>query len=148
MAVQAATVGDIVRYNEVRTKWRLRSAIALTVAFWALLIGSAPASPWMEPSDNHAAHVLTANVADQLAVVSDHSHLGRDAAAGFPDTFATAVLPRATSVLAALGLALAVVAAWLYGGRAVFGTVRGPPGGPRTVTSGRQLLTRFCISRR
>ncbi|WP_234809826.1 hypothetical protein [Mycolicibacterium tusciae] len=141
-------MGDIVRYNEAPTKWRLRSVIALTVAFWALLIGGAPASPWTETSDNHAAHVLTATTADQLAVVSDHSHLGRDVAAKFPDTFATAVLPRATSVLVALGLALAVVAAWLYGGQGILGTVRGPPDGPKTVTSGRQLLACFCISRR
>ncbi|WP_245909095.1 hypothetical protein [Mycobacterium neglectum] len=86
-------------------------------------------------------------MADELAVVMDHPHLQR-AMATPPDTFAAAVLPRVTTVLVALGVAVAVVAAWLYGGHAVWATGRGPPRALAAPTSGRQLLARFCISRR
>ncbi|MDN4519688.1 MULTISPECIES: hypothetical protein [Mycolicibacterium] len=78
----------------------------------------------------------------------DHPHFQHASAAISPDTFATAVVPRVATVLVALGLAVAVAAAWLYRGHGIWAAVRGPPRGLGPVVSGRQLLARFCISRR
>jgi len=147
MAVQAATVGDIVRYKDAPTRKSLRSAIALTVAVWALLIGSEAALPWSQGPDDHGPHAVATALADEFAVVVDHPHVQQSVVLS-PDTFVTAVLPRVATVLVALGLAVAVAAAWMYGGHGIWATIRAPPGGLAPIVSGRDLLARFCISRR
>jgi len=148
MAVQAATVGDIVRYNDAPTRKRPQSALALAVVIWVLLIGSEVALPWSDGPDDHGPHAVATAASSEFAVVMDHLHFQQASATVSPDTFAIAVVPRVATVLVALGLAVAVVAAWLYRGYGIWATVRGPPRGLGPVASGRQLLAHFCISRR
>lgn len=148
MTVQAATVGDIVRYKDAPTRKPLQSAIALTVVFWVLLFGGEAALPWSQGSDDHAPHAVATSVSGEFADMMDHPHVQQSAVLS-PDTFAAAVVPRVTTILVALGLAVAVAAAWMYGGHGIWATlVRGPPRGRGPVASGRQLLARLCISRR
>jgi hypothetical protein len=141
-------VGDIVRYKDAPTKKRLQSAIALAVVYWVLLVVAEAALPWSEGPDDHAPHTVAAAVVDEFAGVMDHPHLQDGSTDVAPDTFATAVLPRIAPILAAVGLAIAVVAGWLYGGHGVWAMMRGPPRALTSVVSGRQLLVRFCIARR
>lgn len=149
MAVQAATVGDIVRYNDAPTRKRLRSALALAVVFWVLLIGSQAASLWSEGPDDHAPHAVATAAADEFAAVMDHPHFQEDSSVASPDSFVIARLPRGATTLVALGLVVAVVVVGLYGGGYLLSAaVRAPPPRLAPVTSGRQLLARFCISRR
>jgi hypothetical protein len=117
------------------------------VVFWVLLIGSEAALPWSQGPDDHAPHAVATAMADEFAVVVDHPHVQQSVVLS-PDTLATAVVPRVATILVALGLAVAVAAAWLYGGHGIWATVRGPPRGLGPVSSGRQRLSRFCISRR
>jgi len=147
-AVQAATVGDIVRYNDAPTRNQPQSALALAVVFWVLLIGSEAALLWSDGPDDHGPHAVATAVAGEFAVVMDHPHVQQASTALSHDTFATAVVPRVATVLVALVLVVAVAAAWLYRGHGIWATVRGPPRGPGPVASGRQRLSRFCISRR
>ncbi|WP_253946976.1 hypothetical protein [Mycolicibacterium rhodesiae] len=140
-------MGDIVRYKDAPTRKPLQSAIALAVVFWALLIGGEAALPWSQGPDDHAPHALATVVSDTFAVVVDHPHVQQSAVLS-PDTFVTAVLPRVATVLVALGLAVAVVAAWMYGGHGIWASMRGPPPGLAPIASGRDLLARICISRR
>ncbi|WP_233213461.1 hypothetical protein [Mycobacterium hubeiense] len=141
-------MGDIVRYNDAPTRKRLQPALALAVVFWVLLIGSEAALPWSDGPDDHGPHAVMTAVAGEFAVVMDHPHFQQASTTVSPDTFAAAVVPRVATVLVALGLVVAVAAAWLYRGHGIWATVRGPPRGLGPVASGRQLLARFCISRR
>lgn len=148
MAVQAATVGDIVRYDDASARKRLRLATALAVVFWLLLIGSKAALPWPEATDNHPPHAVATTMANEFAVVLDHPHVKQWSVTVSQDIFAAAVVPRITTVLVALGLVVAAVAAWMYAGHTVEATVRGPPRALALAPSGRQLLALVCISRR
>lgn len=150
MAVQAATVGDIVRYHDAPTRRRLRSAVTLAVVFWVLLVGSKAVLPWsggLDDNPPHAPHALVTTTADDFAAVMDHQHI-QDSVAWSPEILSAAVVPRIATPLVALGMFIAVAAAWLYGGHGIWAAVRGPPRGVGHVAPGRQLLTRFCISRR
>lgn len=115
--------------------------------FWVLLIGGEAALPWSQGPDDHGPHAVAKTVADEFAAVVDHPHVQRSVVLS-PDTSVVAVLPRVATILMALGLAVAVAAAWMYGGYAIRAMMRGPPPGPASVASGRDLLARICISRR
>jgi hypothetical protein len=141
-------VGDIVRYNDAPTSKRLQSALALAVVSWVLLLGGEAALPWSDGPHDHAPHTLAAAVPDEFAVVTDHPHVQQASPTVAPDASATAVVPRVATVFVAFGLAIAIVAAWMYRGHGLWTAVRGPPLGLASASSGRQLLARFCIARR
>ncbi|MBU8838855.1 hypothetical protein [Mycolicibacterium goodii] len=86
----------------------------------------------------------------QHAVASaglDHPHIQRDNSVAAPDVFATAVLPRAATMLVVLAIVVAVAAVWLWQIRAAAATQRAPPPLGVCPISGRALLVRFCIDR-
>jgi hypothetical protein len=146
---RAVTVGHIVRYDEARAGTRLRSAAALAVALWVVLI----AAQWELPlSDASAAHPHAAGAQSahsvEWAVITDHAHVQDGSTPAVPQTIAAAVLPRASIGLIALGLIAAVIVLAGSCARGVLATVRGPPRALVTVLSGQQVLTRFCIARR
>jgi hypothetical protein len=148
MAVEAATVGDIVRYNDAPTRTPLQSALALAVALWVLLISGEVALSWSDRPDDHPPHAVVTSVVDEFAAIMDHPHLQAARTALSPDNFAMAVAPRVATTLVALGLAVAAVALGTYCGHWVWATIRGPPPEVPIATPGRQLLARFCIARR
>jgi lipoprotein LpqS len=136
------------RYNDARTARRLRSAAALCVVCWMLVIGGEWGFLWPDAPSPHAHHaVATASITD-FAVVTEHPHLQDGSTPAPPEVFTAAVLPRATTALIALGLITAVVFLACSSGRGALPTMRGPPRALAPVLSGQQTLARFCVSRR
>lgn len=148
MLAGSATVGDIVSYNDVRPRWRLRCAAALAVVAWALVIVGDLGMPWSDSPDTHGPHPVASAAAHEVAAIVDHSHLQADPMLGSPDTFIAAVLPRGTTMLVALGLLAAVATTIALWASATLVPVRGPPPSVAASLAGRSLLTRLCIARR
>ena len=145
-AVQTATVGGTVRNNDAPL-WKRLSAIALTVVFSVVLIGGVATLPSSGSPEDHAPHAVATVVADQFASVMDHPHLANDSAPMSIDSVVIARVPRTAGATAALLLAVAVIAVGLLGGAWLWAVDRAPPCRRAPVTSGRQLLTRICITR-
>jgi lipoprotein LpqS len=148
MPPRAATVGNIVRYDDGRTRTRRRRTIALGVGILALAISVEWTLPWMDPPAAHAPHALAAASHAGFAVITDHPHMQDASTPAVPDKFTAAISPRATTTLMALGLITAVAILASCWGTGVWTAVRGPPNELACVLAGRQLLTRFCIARR
>lgn len=143
----AATVGDIVRYNDAALQTRWRPAVALALAFWVAVIGV----EWTLPSAQeppHGPHALVAGPHGEFAVPTDHPHLTNESTPVAPDTFAEAVLPRATITLVALALMAALATIAVFWRQASLPAIRGPPRRLAVPQSGRVILTRLCIARR
>ncbi|GAB3022870.1 hypothetical protein [Mycobacterium bourgelatii] len=117
-----------------------RTAVAAIVATW-LVLGMAGLHCGIPQ--------LAFGLGDQskaVVLTVDHDQAG-DGASACPAKFATAISPRATIALAALGLVavVGVIVAWAAfvvrpGGRS-------PPAESVLSVSGRDLLTRFCLAR-
>ncbi|KLO44703.1 hypothetical protein ABW17_08205 [Mycobacterium nebraskense] len=128
---------------------RLGFLIAVAAVAWVLAVDDqcelrGPGSP-----ASHPAHALVSSLGSEFAVVNvDHPHLWDGSSTQCPEAFATAVLPRSSTALVALGVVVAVVA--LAGWVAHRGVLAGrsPPGAPATPLAGQDLLTRFCLARR
>ena len=144
----AATVANIVRYNEAVSGTRVRAAIALALAFWVVVVATEWALPVTDATPAHGHHALSSALPTEHAVVIDHPHISDASTPLAPDTFAEAVLPRASTALVALGLIAAVAAVGLLWNHTTLAAVRGPPRPLATVLSGRVMLTRLCIARR
>lgn len=122
----------------------------LAVAFSLLVTGGAAVAPCPPAIDLHSVRSsggLAAAVGHIHCAVADHPHAD-DGLNFCPEEFATAVLPRSASTLAALAVVVGLAAAWMLRGFATRSTTRGPPATPAVVAPGRQLLIRFCIARR
>lgn len=122
--------------------------IALALAFWVLAVAAEWTLPVTDITPEHGPHALSSAAFNEHAVLTEHPHIGDASALLAPDTFAAAVLPRASTALAALGLITAVAAAVLLWRQTTLASVRGPPRPLSTVLSGRVMLTRLCIARR
>ena len=111
------------------------------------ILASAPGAP----VDHHIAvadhHISASGSLDHLAGVS-HDHIGTAPTQGLPDSWAEAVSPRIRTVLPALGLILAAAVLWTLSLKYRTPVGRGPPRAPLTVSPGRDVLARLCISRR
>jgi lipoprotein LpqS len=126
-----------------RSQWlspRLRSTVAVVVVAW-LLAGVAGAHcgfPRFESHPTRPSHSI--NI--------DHANLSDGSRSSCPANFATAVIPRSATSLAALGAVVAVVAIvgtlWVV----VAPAVRDPPSGLVYPFTGQAILTRFCVARR
>ena len=140
---------NIVRHRTVPQAAWSRSAItfsvvALIVAISAVLAGPVPG----DAPDRHEPHVLASTAQHAVASAGlDHPHIQRDNSVAAPDVFATAVLPRAATMLVVLAIVVAVAAVWLWQIRAAAATQRAPPPLGVCPISGRALLVRFCIDR-
>lgn len=145
----AATVGNIVRSFDANSVQRRRAFVAAFIAFWTVIVGAEWALPGVESAPAHGPHTVVAGAEGApMTVALDHAHFWQADNDLKPDTFAEAILPRATLSLSALGLAIvlaALPALWL---RAAFQPLRGPPRSARVVCNGRDLLVRLCIARR
>lgn len=96
----------------------------------------------------HAGHPLLASWGAEFAVSAHHAHMVDGSAhSHHPEQFATAVLPRSATTLAALAVVVTVVAALVILDCFVPGG-RGPPPALAPVVTGQDLLTRFCLARR
>jgi hypothetical protein len=138
---------DIVRFNDAR-RTRLRSLVAVMAAAWVLVVVTDSGLPWLELSAPHPPHATAASHWGEFAAVVDHPHLKENSVPESSKAFTAAVLPRASMGLVALGLIAAVVAICISFAQPVLPAMRGPPRAAGAVCTGRQVVTRFCISRR
>jgi lipoprotein LpqS len=115
---RAATVGNIVRYDDARTGKRLLSAVALAVASWVLVIAAECGVTWSDAPTAHAPHAVASAPGAEFAAILEHPHMQDGSVPAVPDILADAVVLRAITVLVALGLlAVVVVLAGSSGGR-------------------------------
>jgi hypothetical protein len=124
-------------------------AIAVAVAMWVLVIGG-HSELRSQSGAFHPAHALVSSLGREFAVNAEHPHLSNgSSAAHHHEAFASGVLPDSpATVVAALGVVVAAVAAVGLLWQQVMLAGRGPPRGPAAVLTGQGLLTRFCLSRR
>jgi lipoprotein LpqS len=125
-----------------------RSVMTVVVAV-SVLIGIAGCW-WVqsEPSESNPAHAFYASLSAELAVNADQSAADCVVSRACPQAFAMAVLPLSATALVALGTA--VVVTTIVGSIAHDAALarRGPPRGVAAALTGRDILTRFCLSRR
>lgn len=115
--------------------------------FLLLLVGhSAPLHP--ESHRPHHSHALLSTVGAEFAIDVDHPHLFNGSLTACHDVSATAVLPRIATTLVELGVAAAVVATLAALSSRAATSGRGPPHVVPPALAGRDLLTRFCLTRR
>lgn len=108
------------RVNDASRVPRLGLLIAVAVGAWVLAVGDqcelwGPGSP-----ASHSTHALVSSWGGDLSVDVAPPHLGCGASPACPEAFATAVLPRPSTALTALGVVVALAAAAITG---VFGVV-------------------------
>ncbi|MEN4448518.1 hypothetical protein ACJH6H_08960 [Mycobacterium sp. SMC-21] len=125
---------------------RWRAAILLLVALLGLGIGTQLGIKPAAATHPHAAPVLVAPGHTLPSVTAEHPHLRDNSIPSAPDLMIG--LPRSTSTLLALGLALAVCVAMVCWCALTPVTSRGPPRQVAAIHTGRAVLTRLCISRR
>jgi hypothetical protein len=117
------------------------------VAFVMLVSGTGWKLTEHEHPARHGPHALTSSIYTDFAAVVEHPHVQDGSVPIAPDTVADAALPRAVTLLAAIGL-IAVIgfafSSWATGASAV---IRGPPR-PGCSVAGQRLLLRLCIARR
>ncbi|KQH75123.1 hypothetical protein AO501_07455 [Mycobacterium gordonae] len=124
-----------------------RSVIAIAAVLW-LLVGGVGELQRSVTAATDTAHTAAASLGKAVAVNADHTRVDRGSSSEWPKVFATAVDPRWTTTLVALGmLALVGTVAALFADRVV-PAGRGPPCGFTTARTGQDVLTRFCLSRR
>ncbi len=92
-------------------------------------------------------HVSATGHLDHLASV-DHDHIESAATPSAPDAFADALLPRLRTALTALGLVFVVGLLWRWSPQHTILVGRDPPRTQLSVSPGRDVLSRLCISRR
>ncbi|WP_395308850.1 hypothetical protein V4U86_26645 [Mycobacterium sp. AMU20-3851] len=124
--------------------------MAAAIAFWIAIVGAESALVGMQSApDPHGPHALIAHGADASVLVAvEHPHVSRGGAPLAPDTFAEAVLPRATMTLLVLALVAFLVGVPLLWRHRVTAAPRGPPRARSHTLSGRDVLAQFCIARR
>ncbi len=125
---------------------RWRAATLLLVALLGLAIGTQLGSKPATTAHAHAAPVLVAPGHTLPSVTAEHPHLRDNSIPSAPDLMIG--LPRSTSNLLALGLAVAVCVAMVCWCALTPVTSRGPPRPAAAIHTGRAVLTRLCISRR
>lgn len=137
------------RYFDANSVQRRRAFVAAFVAFWTVIVGAEWALPGVESAIAHAPHTVVAGAGGApMTVALDHAHVWQADKDLKPDTFAEAILPRATISLSALGLAVVLAALPVLWLRAALQPLRGPPRTARVMCNGRVLLVRLCIARR
>lgn len=155
MPRSAATVGVIVKPPGTIPKTPARALIALAVVFWLAAAGGLWDQSRTDIGPAHGPHALGSDWPAEVGSLADHEHPvvshphaqdGSNTAA--PENAGAAVMRRASTGLAALGLvvvALIVAPLWCQQRRV---SVRGPPRGGALLFSDRAILTRLCIARR
>ncbi|OSC39626.1 hypothetical protein [Mycobacterium decipiens] len=125
----------------------MRSAI-VAVALALLVVTAQCWLPQLHRHVAHPNHPLTTSVGGEFIINTDHAHIVDNSTPPCPQQFATAVLPRSATpvfpsdAVAAAGGITAVLS------HLVVPAGRGPPPALRSVRTGQDLLTRFCLARR
>ena len=134
----------------VRPTHPVRSVFVVAAVMWGLVAVGAHGGLLSEHHHAaHPAHSLLTSVGAEFAVDVGHTHLADGSGSSHhPEHFASAVLPRSATALAALGVVVAVLAVIGVLGGCVVSAGRGPPSGLALVITGRDRLTRFCLARR
>lgn len=144
----AVTVANIVSYGGLRTTPRLRQLIGVALVSWMLIVVVTECGiPCLDTSAPTGSHTHAASLVHQFADVADHPHAADASTVHTHLKITAAALPRATTLAAALGLAVAMILALGWWGAGVGISMRGPPRRAPTVVSGRAILTRFCVIR-
>lgn len=125
-----------------------RLAAMMVIALWVAGL----AGQWHSTNHDHPVHLphaVSAAIGEGAELMMlDHPHVGDSPASHLPDTFAAAVLPRATAIAAALSAVGFIVGCALLCGCAVVWAQRGPPDQRGVLLAGQRLLIRICIARR
>lgn len=123
----------------------LRSAIAIVAALW--LLGGAVEHAWHAAVSLDGAHGSVSSSSGALAVSGDHAQCDSGLSPSCLVSTAAVDLPRwDTALLAFAVVATVATVGWRFD--RVRQTRRGPPRGPATPITGRELLRRLCLARR
>lgn len=132
-----------------------RSAVALILAFWVVVIGAQWTLPGTDIAPAHGPHALQSAVhpelpghAEHTHVIAEHPHMQDASVPQVPDTLVEAVMPRANTALLALGVLTVVALLAPLWHQTPLAGIRGPPRAFPRVLTGRVILTRLCIARR
>jgi hypothetical protein len=125
-----------------------RSVMTVVVAV-SVLIGIAGCW-WVqsEPSESNPAHASYASLSGEFAINADQSAADCAVSRACPQAFAVSVLPLSATALVALGTAVVVTTIVGSVAHGAAPAKRGPPRGVPAALTGRDILTRFCLSRR
>lgn len=122
--------------------------VVAAVGMLAIAAHSDVLKPVSHPT--HQAHTVVSSAGGEFKITLDHAHIDSGQSGAHHEAFPTAMLTKSsfTVSLVASGLmaVLVVAANSLTSLRVSPG--RGPPGGLAGARTGRELLTRFCLSRR
>ncbi|MCV6963818.1 hypothetical protein BST27_02275 [Mycobacterium intermedium] len=136
----------------LRRPARPRSVIVAVVSVvLALALSAVAAQCWFPQVHSHAVqtdHPVTTVLGGDYAKHGDHAHLSDTSKPPCPDQAAIAVLPRVAQPAldsSAVAAAAETVPVPVY---QLVSSGRGPPEWQRSAISGRDLLTRYCRSRR
>jgi hypothetical protein len=122
-----------------------RSVMTVVVAV-SVLIGIAGCClVQYEPSESNPAHASYASLSAEFA---DQSTADYAVSRACPQAFSMAVLPLSATALVALGTAVVVTTIVGSVAHGAAPARRGPPRGVPAALTGRDILTRFCLSRR
>lgn len=111
-----------------------------------LVLGARVALPWCEISPVHSHRSVSAS-ADRVLALAGHDHL-QHASSCSSDRSAAAVLPRIAPLAGAEFIAVAgIVIAGLLAAT-LSPMIRPPPGRLAAFLTGKQILSRLCITRR
>lgn len=136
------------RYNDAPAIAPRYAVIALVVAVVVLVVGTG----WklIEPHtpEHHGPHALSSSIFSEFAGVVEHPHAQDGSAPMAPDTFVGAALPRAVTLLLAVGLVAVIGAAFSWWATGASAVIRGPPRWRGHVVAGQQMLLRLCTARR
>jgi hypothetical protein len=100
------------------------------------------------PLAHHGPHALPSSISGDFATAVEHPHAWDGSTPLAPDAFAEAALPRAVTLLVALGLVAVTGVAFAYWAAGASSVIRGPPRWGGYLIAGQQLLLRLCIARR
>jgi hypothetical protein len=132
-----------------RPQSKARTGRSVMTVVVAVLIGIAGC--WLvqsEPSESNPAHASYASLSGEFAVNADQSAADCAVSRACPEAFAMAVLPLSATALVALGTAVVVTTIVGSVAHGAAPARRGPPRGVPAALTGRDILTRFCLSRR
>ncbi|MCV6975270.1 hypothetical protein [Mycobacterium bourgelatii] len=136
---------------KLRRPARPRSAkVAVVSVVLALALSVVAAQCWFPQVHPHAAqpnHPATTVLGGDYAKHGDHAHLSDNSKPPCPDQAAIAVLPRVAqpALDSSVAAAAETVPVPVY---QLVSSGRGPPEWQWSAISGRDLLTRYCLSRR
>ncbi len=127
-------------------RWRAAAALLVTLLGLGISV-QLSAKPIATPHE-HAAPTLVSPGHTLPSVTAEHPHVRDGSVPSAPELVTTAGLPRSTSNLLALCLAVTLGVLMVCWRASAPQTDRGPPRRTLQSHTGRAVLTRLCISRR